>query len=114
MIRYRPGQELKTFTIKKNNKSLDAKGRPMSVPEATTTSFKGMISAASQREVQQWKELGHPISHTVASRDSAAMALQAEDIITTASRKFYVQGVTDPGELGIYAIAYCEERFDAK
>ena len=34
------------------------------------------------------------------------------DQLTCGNRKFYVQGVDEPGQLGLYTIYYVEERAD--
>lgn len=123
MIRYRPGQELKTFEIRRKTVSVDSKGRVMKRAdsdgeECIALRFKGMLSSASPTETDQWSQMQHPITHTITSRKREARRVKPEQVLILDSkdkeRRFYVQGVSDPGELGIYTIIYAQERTDAE
>ena len=108
MIRYRPGNELKTFEISRNVNATDEKGRVTTTSGSIIGTFKGMISQARQSEQDRWKQMGHPISHTIVIKGISGA--QAEDTLLINGRFFYVQGKDNPAELGIYEILYCDER----
>ena len=76
----RPGQGFRPYTVLRRKGSTTATGRPVArelVPKGT---FLGMISRASQAEQEQWKQRGHPISHTVLQRGVENQA-RAEDVL---------------------------------
>lgn len=113
----RPGQGFRPYTVLRREGSTTATGRPVArelVPKGT---FLGMISRASQAEQDQWKQRGHPISHTVLQRGTKNRA-RAEDVLElkspdgTTVRRFLVQGVHDPAELGHFTSYQVLERED--
>lgn len=113
----RPGQGFRPYTVLRRKGGTTATGRPTTkdlVPQGT---FLGMISQASQTEQEQWKQRGHPISHTVLQRGTANRA-KAEDVLELKSpdgktaRRFLVQGVHDPAELGHFTSYKVLERED--
>lgn len=124
MIRYRPGRELKVFEIRSKTVSVDSKGRVMKKADPADRDacialrFKGMLSAAGPDEIDRWSQMQHPITHTITSRKREARRVKPEQVLILDSRekerRFYVQGVSDPGELGIYTIIYAQERTDAE
>jgi len=108
MIRFRPGQQTKTFAIERKNTTKDDKGRVTYGDFQTVGSLKGSIAMASQDEKNRWNQQSHPISHAVlVYRTSDTIA---GDVLECGGRKFYVKGKENPGELGIYEVLYCEER----
>ncbi len=111
----RPGQGFRPYTVLRREGGITATGRPVTrelVPKGT---FLGMISRASQAEQEQWKQRGHPISHTVLQRGMENRA-RAEDVLElkspdgTTVRRFLVQGVHDPAELGHFTSYQVLER----
>lgn len=110
MIRFRPGEQLRTFEIYRKSTNINDKGRySYSEKEKLIGKVKGSISQASQKEVDRWKQQGYPINHTiVVYRDTTAQA--GDILVLNKNRKFYVQGKDSPGELGIYNVLYCDER----
>jgi head-tail adaptor len=109
MIRFVPGQQIKTFDVYEQEETTDGKGRVTKTPKAVAfSSFSGTISQASQKEIDRWKQTGHPITHTIVIRGTCQA--EAENILKLGTRKFYVQGKDDPSELNIFQIIYCEER----
>ena len=109
MIRFKPGQEIKTFTIKRKETNKDAKGRLTYGEHTEIGTLKGAITSANQKEVNQWKQNGHPITHRIRVR--GVSLVQAEDVLYYNDRKWYVQAVQNPSELGIYTVIWCDERF---
>lgn len=80
-----------------------------------------MISQASPKEQEQWKQLGTPITHTIVQRGTESRA-HGNDILELAEdrygnetepRRFLVKGdAQDPGELGHFLVYHVEERKD--
>jgi len=86
--------------------------------------FLGIISQASPKEQEQWKQLGTPITHTIVQRGTKDRA-KATDVLELTppaqcdsntqpkTRRFLVQGEPqDPGELGHFLVYRVEERED--
>lgn len=108
MIRFRPGQQIKTFQIVRKATGVDSKGKATYSDNEIAGELMGTLSNASQQEQNRWKQMDHPISHTVVVRGRTIA--QAEDVLTINGRRFYVQGKNDPSEMGIFTILYCDER----
>lgn len=108
-IFFRPGQQIWSFEIYRKGVTEDSKGRVIfSAEHDRIGSVKGTISQASQREKDQWNQMGHPITHTVTVRGRTAA--RASDELRLDGRVFTIQGKDDPAELGIFSILYCLER----
>lgn len=109
MIRFVPGQELKRFTVVRKISRQNARGKVIYSYDVDNpvSSFLGSITIANQSEQEQWKQMGHPITHTVVVY--RCCDAQAEDIILLDGRKFYVQGKRNPAELGFFDVLFCNE-----
>lgn len=113
----RPGQGFKSFTVLKRVGSVTKTGRPVTGHLEAQGSFFGIISQASPVEKEQWKQNGHPITHTIVQRGNTDNAVET-DVLELCepgccnSRRFLVQTVQDPGELGHFLIYKVEERVD--
>ena len=109
-----PGQGFSEFTVWKTASQLTATGRAKTgVPTETETKFFGMLMAANQKEQDQWKQNGHPITHKIIEY-SAEQKAGATDYLLSAGKEFYVQGVKNPANLNVTMIYYVEERYDIK
>ena len=109
----RPGQGFKPFTVLRKKGGTTATGRPMTQKLAPIGEFFGIISQADQKEIEQWKQNGHPITHTIIQRGTQNRAM-ATDVLKLkgTDRRFQVKGVHDPAELGHFTIYKVEERED--
>lgn len=109
MIRFVPGQEKKRFTVLRKNGKKNMRGKVIYGydPEKPVACFLGSLSQASQKEIEQWNQNGHPITHTVVVY--RCCAARAEDIVVVENRKFYVQGKRNPAELGFFDVLFCNE-----
>lgn len=111
----RPGQGFKTFTVVRKTGGVTKNGRPQKSEKTECEEFLGIISQASQREQAQWKQNGHPITHTIVRRGGNA-TVRTTDILELRTpdkvRKFRVQGIHDPAELGHFVSYKVEERDD--
>ena len=119
----RPGQGFRPFKVLRRTGATTATGRPYTGSLEEVGKFLGIISQATPREMEQWKQLGTPITHTIVQRGTAQRA-KATDILelvyppsccgeTPPVRRFLVQGQPhDPGELGHFTVYKVEERED--
>lgn len=114
----RPGQGFQLFRVFSRKGSVTASGRPHPKNEAPKGEFYGMITQATPAEIEQHKQLGHPITHTIVQRGTKNRA-KATDILELEVeggkkvRRFEVKGAPqDPGELGHFLVYKVEERAD--
>lgn len=112
----RPGQGFKQFIIVRKENGVSPKGRPKKKDKKPKGVIIGIISQASQSEIAQSKQSGHPITHTIVQRGAIEVAKPTDILVLRPEegpeRKFYVQTVQDPGELGHFTIYKVEERAD--
>ncbi len=111
----RPGQGFRRYTVLKRSGGLSDNGRP--VPECYTPvgELFGMIAQATPKEQEQWKQAGHPVTHKVVQRGTGCQAEPTDvlELVTEGkSRRFLIQGVHDPAELGHFTTYFTEERRD--
>lgn len=116
----RPGRGFRPYTVLRRKGGLSPTGRPMTTGYETIGTIFGIISQASQTEREQWKQNGHPITHTVIQRGTIN-AGKADDVLelkqlqadgTEVVRRFLIQGTRDPGEIGHFTVYKVEERED--
>lgn len=113
----RPGQGFKLFRVLRRVGGTTDTGRPLTNTLAQQGEFLGMITQASPKEIEQHKQLGSPITHTIVQRGTANRA-KATDVLelddgSENGRRFLVQGEPqNPGELGNFLIYKVEERND--
>ena len=111
----RPGQGCKTFTVLRRKSGTTATGRPKTTRLEPDGEILGIISQASQREVEQSKQNGHPISHTVIQRGTENKA-KPTDVLELDNngepRRFLIQTVRNPGEIDHFIVYKVEERVD--
>lgn len=120
----RPGQGFKPFKVLRREGATTVTGRPYTGSLKPVGCFYGIISQASPREQEQWKQLGTPITHTIVQRGTKGRA-KATDVLELETggcccgceepqtRRFLVQGEPqDPGELGHFLVYRVEERND--
>lgn len=115
----RPGQGFKPFTVLKRVSKRTNTGRPVTGHLEPQGEFFGMISQASPTEKEQAKQSGHPVTHTIIQRGTRNNAVETDVLELdepgsngSKSRRFLVQTVQDPGELGRFLIYTVEERVD--
>lgn len=110
-----PGQGFKTFKIYTKGYAETKSGRPVENGYADSNKkFLGMLSQASQKEIDQWKQNGHPITHKIIQYSGEPMAKATDCLKLSEDRCFYVQGRKNPADLGLSMIYYVEERLDLK
>lgn len=114
----RPGQGFKRFRVLRRVGGLTDSGRPHTNSKEPQGEFFGMLTQASPKEIEQHKQLGSPITHTIVQRGTANRA-KATDVLELVDgcgdnpRRFLVAGEPqNPGELGHFLIYKVEERAD--
>lgn len=114
----RPGQGFKKFRVWRVVGSVTSTGRPHKSGEEPQGEFLGMITQATPKEIEQHKQLGTPITHTIIQRGTKnrAKATDTLELVTGGEgqgRRFRVQGEPqDPGEMGHFLVYKVEERAD--
>lgn len=111
-----PGQEFKKFSIYEKKTGLTPTGRPVGAgSEWTDRAFYGVLTNASQKEIDQWKQNGHPITHKVTQVYAEEKAKATDYLMLETEcgyKAYYVQGTKNPSHLGVTMIYYVEERAD--
>ena len=103
----RPGNLYKDFFVAKCTR----KGRPVKKYDSDhSVVIHAVLAQATPQEKARWEQIQHPITHTIVDRGHPKAV--ETDQLTCGNRKFYVQGVDEPGQLGLYTIYYVEERAD--
>ncbi len=111
MIMFRPGQQLKAFSIYRKKVEIDERGRATYSKNENLEyigEIKGSLSAISQKEKYKWKQIEHPASHTIVVRGKTE--IQPEDILVHNGQRYDVESVEEPGEVAIFTIIYCTKR----
>lgn len=109
----RPGQGFKPYTVLRKNGGTTRTGRPKNGDYEPIGQIYGIISQASQHEIAQSKQNGHPMTHTVIQRGTRDRAIAGDVLeLCGTNRRFMVTGVRDPGELGHFTVYKVDERED--
>ena len=110
-----PGQGFVPLTVYRKTGEVTASGRAVEGGYIrTNVQFYGMIVNASQKEVDQWKQNGHPITHKIIQYGGGEAAKATDYISAPGMADFYVQGVKPPVNMKITNIYYVEENSDLK
>ena len=114
----RPGQGFKKFMVKKKGKTITSSGKPIKGDYEDIGSIIGILATATQKEKEQWKQNGHPITHKIVQQGIKNAAIATNYLVLSEKDKkdryFYVQGVNNPGELNHMMRYFVEERRDLK
>ncbi|MGI6498009.1 MAG: hypothetical protein ACOX0U_04195 [Oscillospiraceae bacterium] len=107
----RPGNLYKDFIVEGKGTTISTRGRAKKeYDDEKAVRIRGVLAQAKPHEKQQWQQLQHPISHTIVQKGTPKA--EAEDRLIFGDRMFFIQGVDEPGALGLWTIYYVEERFD--
>lgn len=118
----RPGQGFKEFQVLRREGEVSKTGRARTGNLEPQGKFLGIISQASPKEIEQHKQLGTPITHTIVQRGTKDRAF-ADDVLeltersprdgSEVKRRFLVKGSPhNPGELDHFLVYKVEERMD--
>lgn len=109
----RPGNLYKDFIIEENVQGVSATGRPQTSYKGDGSKMlRGALAEADDKQKMRWKQLQHPITHTIVQ--NGRPKAKPEDKLVMGNRVFLVQGVDEPGSLGICTFYYVEERKDVE
>ena len=112
-IHHVPGQELRTFTIRREGERKTASGRVISNGAEPIGEVRAVLAAARPKEIQRWRQLEHPISHKIIQRGTAAVDVRPGDSLVCENRRYIVQAAPyNLGGLNHWTIYYCDERSD--
>ena len=110
-----PGQGFMPYTVYRQENGLTDSGRPISGGyKKTDQEFLGMRVNASQKEIDQWKQNGHPITHKIICYGAMHRAKPTDYVVNEIGEQFYIQGEKNPANLNVTWIYYVEERSDIK
>lgn len=108
-----PGQGFVAFSVWKKAGGVTNTGRAQVQRYAEGEKrFFGILTNASQREVEQWKQSGHPVSHRIVQHGAEVQALATDYLVMEGGRRFYVQGRDEHAGLGVAMSYFVEERAD--
>lgn len=112
----RPGEGYKRFSVKKLGKAKNTKGRVQKAQYEAIGTIIGILATATQKEIEQWKQNGHPITHKIVQRGVQNAAVATNYLVLSETGKkdryFYIQGASNPGELNHMMRYFVEERND--
>lgn len=105
----RPENLWKDFFIESKSETTTSRGRAQDIYDAENPKpIHAVLCGADPKQILEYQQAGHPITHTI-SHEGKPVA-KAGDRLIMGNRAFYVQGVDDPGDLGIWTLYYAEER----
>ena len=108
-----PGQGFIPFTVYKKGSAVTSTGRAVNAKYSPTDKqFYGILTSASQKEIEQWKQNGHPITHKIIEYSAMKKAGATDLLVSSTGDEYYVQGTKNPGNLNVTMIYYVEERLD--
>lgn len=107
----RPGNLFKDFIVEAKGSNISSRGRAKkNYDKDLGVSIQAVLAEAKPDEKERWKQLQHPISHTITQKGKPKA--NAGDRLIFGERIFYIQGVDEPGALGLWTIYYADERMD--
>ena len=99
MILFRPGQQLKRFSIYRKKTEIDTRGKVI---------YNSHENLEYIKEKYKWKQIEHTASHVIVVRGKTP--IQPEDILVHDGQRYDVESVEEPGEVGIFTVIYCKKR----
>lgn len=109
----RPGNLYKSFVVEENRTITGKNGRPRTTyTRDGNRTLRGALAEATNQQRIEWQQLQHPITHTIV-QDGRPKA-KPEDKLILGNRVFLIQGVQEPGSIGVCTIYYVEEREDVE
>ena len=110
-----PGQGFQKFTVYKFKGGITETGRPKNAHERTKDEFFGMLINAKEKEIEQAKQNGHPVTHKIVQYGVLVKKAEAMDyLVLPDGRQFYVQGTKNPSDMDLFMTYLVEERKDLK
>lgn len=111
----RPGNLYVDFLVEENTTQIRPNGRPVTGYSSGSKTLRGALAQATPEQKIKWQQLSHPITHVIV-QDGMPAAKPEDKLVLEGDvkRVFLVQGVDEPGSLGICTIYYAQERNDIK
>lgn len=111
MFYHRPENLWKDFVVENKTESTTSRGRAANSYDTEHPEYiHAILCGATPSEKLKYHQMGHPITHVISHRGKPKA--KEGDRLLLQNRAFYVQGVDDPGDQGLWAIYYAEERSD--
>jgi hypothetical protein len=108
-----PGQGFQLFKIFRSEGGLTDTGRPKKLTyQATDGQFYGMLVNASEKEIEQGKQNGHPVTHKIISYNAMVKAQSTDCLLLENGRQFYVSSTHNHADLNVFMSYMVEERKD--
>jgi len=105
----RPENLWKDFTIDNKTETTTSRGRTRENYNGSEPEFiHAILCGATPEQKLQYNQMQHPITHVISHRGKPKA--KEGDRLMLKNRAFYVQGVDDPGDQGLWTLYYCEER----
>ena len=108
----RPGNLFKDFLIERDDEIIGKSGRPEVSYQEETRTLKGCLADANDGDRERWKQLQHPITHTIVQRGQPRA--KQDDRLILGERVFLIHAIDNCGGLGVSTIYYAEERADLR
>lgn len=107
----RPELLSRDFLVERKTQAITDAGRKAVTFRPTGDHLKGVLAEAKALEIERWKQLQHPITHTIVMKGGRCPA-KIGDRLVFGGRSFYVQGIDNIGALSIFTQIFAEERSD--
>ena len=112
VVNLRPGNLFKEFIVERESEAMGENRRVKTVYKETGQTLKGCLANATDGERERWKQLQHPVTHTIVQ--AGMPKAKTGDKLIFGERIFLVCAIDDCGGLGITTIYYAEERSDVR
>lgn len=111
MFYLRPGNLFKDFWVEEKTVETTSRGRTTATfDQDNATHLLAALAEATTTEQQKYSKPDHPTTHIITQRGRPKA--RPGDRLIHGARVFYLQGVDEVGELGLWTIYYAEERSD--
>lgn len=107
----RPGSLFHAFQVEERMSKTDEMGRVVAAFLPTGRTVRGVLADAKTSEIERWKALQHPVTHTIVQHNGEPLAKPGDRLVHN-NRYFYVRGVDNASVLGFFVLYYVEERRD--
>lgn len=102
----------KTFTVEQQAASSDSRGRIAESWVATGTTIQAIVGSATPQQIEQYGELGHPVTHSLTQRGPAYAGAKPGDRLTLGGLHYYIRAIEDPAQQGRWTVYFCRELRD--
>ena len=105
----RPGEEQMEYKIYHRSSDVNNRGRTTyAIDEEPVGTLFGSVSAAHQSEVERFKQLGHPVSHTIVVHCPTVAGMG--DVLMRGDDVYNVEGKDNLAGLGAFYVLYLNKK----